>query len=254
MTKSDAPRILIPIDLHGVNRTTLETLVRIARLMNRGLLGLLLEDIRLQQVAALPFTTEITLSGAQERSLLRDHLSQRYQQVSADTRLILLELAERNRVELSFEEALGRRLHSALERDGHLDIFFPSRRSWQLLRPDTGRGRAAIRRLGLLLGDAEDTDRAVETARLLVSAGLVGDIYILSHGSPPVERLQPLYRPRHRLCVQSSFRISPAAITALIRQPPYDLLLLPRSCLEGIPVDVLDAALEKSSGQILVVH
>ena len=61
--------ILVPIDLQGIGRDTLETLVRIARLLDRGLLGLLLEDIRLQQVADLPFTTEITLIGGRERSL-----------------------------------------------------------------------------------------------------------------------------------------------------------------------------------------
>ena len=59
MTSEPARRrtILVPIDLHGINRGTLETLVRIARQLDQGLLGLLLEDIRLQQVADLPFTT-----------------------------------------------------------------------------------------------------------------------------------------------------------------------------------------------------
>ena len=61
--------ILVPIDLHGINRSTLETLVRIASLLDRKVLGLLLEDIRLQQVADLPFTTEITLDSGRERIL-----------------------------------------------------------------------------------------------------------------------------------------------------------------------------------------
>ena len=60
--------ILLPIDLHGINRNTLETVVRIASLLDRKVLGLLLEDMRLQQVADLPFTTEITLDSGREKS------------------------------------------------------------------------------------------------------------------------------------------------------------------------------------------
>ena len=46
---ADASRlIIVPIDLHGINRHTLEILVRIAHQLDRSLLGLLLEDIRLQ--------------------------------------------------------------------------------------------------------------------------------------------------------------------------------------------------------------
>ena len=39
----NVPTILVPIDLHGINRSTLETLVRIAHLLDRGLHGLLLK-------------------------------------------------------------------------------------------------------------------------------------------------------------------------------------------------------------------
>ena len=70
--------ILVPIDIHGINRDALETLVRIARQLDRSLLGLMLEDIRLQRVADLPFATEITLAGCHERNLMRAHLSQRH--------------------------------------------------------------------------------------------------------------------------------------------------------------------------------
>ena len=73
--------ILVPIDLYGINRRNLETLVRIARQLDRGLLGLLLDDTRLRRVADLPFTTEITLGSGRERSLLRDHLTQRLSDV-----------------------------------------------------------------------------------------------------------------------------------------------------------------------------
>jgi hypothetical protein len=247
-------RILVPIDLQGIGRDTLETLVRIARLLDRDLLGLLLEDIRLQQVADLPFTTEITLRGGRERSLLRDHLSQRHSLVGADTRRLLNDLAHRDRVELAFENASGSRLHTALERDGQLDIFFPARQRWQLVaapRPTTG---SAIRRLGIVLARTAQDQHVVETARLLQQAGLVAEIYVISVGPLDRAQLDSLHRPGSRICVQANLHCDPASISGIIRQSAYDLLLLPRDCLKGIPPAALETALDRSGGQVLVIN
>jgi len=249
----DRRRILIPIDLHGIHREALETLVRIARQLDRDLIGLLLEDMRLQQVAELPFTTEITLSGARERSLLRDHLSQRHSMVTADARRLLNELAERDRVRLSFEYAVGHRLHSALEREEALDIFFPARQRWHVIAARRIRG-PAIRRLGIMLCQGERDERVLATAHTLLEAGLVGDVYVTSRRPPQLEQLEPLYRPGSRICIQSNLEAGPAAVTRLIRQSPYDLLLLPREALQDIPAEELDTALEKSGGQVLVIN
>ena len=246
--------ILVPIDLHGINRSTLETLVRIARQLDRGVLGLLLEDVRLQQVADLPFTCEITLSGGHERSLLRDHLSQRLSLVSADTRRCLSELASRNKVEINFEDAAGARWHTALERDGQLDIFFPARQRWHL--PESGHpGRSGIiKRLGVVLPQNQSCVSVIDTAGTLVEAGLVGDIYVLSNRPPLPEQLHNLYRPGHQVRLQTNFSCDAANLAALIHHSPYDLLLLPRDCLQGIPPDVLEAALDKSGGQVLIIN
>ena len=105
-------RILVPIDLHGIHREALEQLVRIARQLNRDLLGLLLEDIRLQRVAELPFTTEITLSGGRERSLLSEQLTERHSLVTTDARKLLNELADRDRGRRLF----GRRIRATQDR------------------------------------------------------------------------------------------------------------------------------------------
>jgi hypothetical protein len=250
---NDQRRILLPIDLHGVSRGTLETLVRIARQLDRSLLGLLLVDLRLQQAADLPFTTEITLSGARERSLLRDHLSQRHSLVSRDTRQLLGELARRNSVQLTFEDAAGHRLHTALEREERLDIFFPPRQRWQLLSSASSIAPALIPRLGLVLPASGQAGPLLETAQTLLSAGLVGEVYVLSDHSPGTGQLQGLYRPGHRICVQSNFALNPLALAGLIRHSPYDLLLIPRDLLKAVPGATLDAALEKSGGQVLVV-
>ncbi len=249
-----APGILVPIDLQGINRTTLETLVRIARLLDRSVLGLLLEDVRLQQAADLPFTTEITLSGARERSLLRDHLSQRHFMVNKDTRRLLNELADRNRVALRFEHAAGSRLLSALARDGRLDIFFPARQRWQQSTRGPIARAATIRRLGIVLARTAQDQQVLEIARLLMQAGLVGELYILSSGPLAGEQLQTLYRPGSRICVQANLKRDQDSLSRLIRQSAYDLLLLPRDCVEDMAPEVLENALDRSGAQVLVIN
>ena len=256
MTTEPAVRrsILVPIDLHGTSRGSLETLVRLARLLDRRLLGLLLDDIRLQQVADLPFTTEISLAGGRERNLLRDHLSQRQTLVSGNTRRILDDLAQHNRVELAFENATGSRLRTSLERGGQLDIFFPARQRWQLLAASRAATGSAIRRLGIVLAGTAQDQNVVETTRLLQEARLVAEIYVISVGPLDRSALDKLYRPGSRICVQANLRCEPKTIVQLVSQSQYDLLLLPRDCLKGVPPEGLEAALDKASGQVLVIN
>lgn len=246
--------ILVPIDIHGINRDALETLVRIARQLDRSLLGLMLEDIRLQRVADLPFATEITLAGGHERSLLRDHLSQRHSLVSSDTRRTLNELAQRNQVELVFENAAGSRLHTALERDGHLDIFFPARQRWQRLAAARASATAPIRRLGIVLAGTAQDRNVIDITRMLLGAHLAAEVYVLSVGALDRAQLDSLYMPGARICVQANLDVAPTTITRLIRQSPYDVLLLPRDCLQNIAPEVLDDTLDKSGAQVLVIN
>lgn len=255
MTTERAPRrsILVPIDLHGISRVSLETLVLVARQLDRGLLGLLLEDNRLQRVADLPFTTEITLSGGSERGLLRDHLSRRHSLVSTDTRRLLDELAQRDRLELTFENAEGSRLITSLARDGQLDIFFPARQRWQRAAAARGVSGKTVRRLGIVLPHTDQDQKVVEATRLLQRAGLASEIYVISVGPLAQAQLDSLYQAGSRICVQADLRCDPATIMRLIQQSSYDLLILPRDSLRGIATEQLETALDKASGQVLVV-
>ena len=197
---------------------------------------------------------KITLIGGRERSLLRDHLSQRHSLVSTDTRRLLNDLAHRDRVELSFENAAGSRLHTSLERDGELDIFFPARQRWQLApagRPDQAR---AIRRLGLVLANTAQDQRVLESTRLLQQAGLVAEIYVMSVAPLDRGQMDMLYHPGSRICVRGNLNCDPATLLHLIRQSQYDLLLLPGDCLRGIAPDMLEVALDRAGGQVLVIN
>jgi hypothetical protein len=246
-------RILLPIDLHQIGRDKLETVIKIAGLLERGVLGLMLQDLQLQQVADLPFTTEITLSGARERSLLRDHLSRRCDRINAGTRQLLLELAGSNKVELSFEEASGHRLHCALERNGGQDIFFPPRQLWQHPRQPRRKPFFPIERLGLVLPSRQEGNRVMRIAAVLLQAGLVGQVDALAGGDVSITELTSLPLQGRRLTVRTDLILNSEAILLLIRRSPYDLTLIPRSSLEAIAPADLDAALALASGQVLVV-
>jgi hypothetical protein len=232
----------------------LETVVRIARQLDRNLLGLLLEDIRLLKSADLPFTTEISLNSGQERSLLRDHLSQHQSLISAETRHRLADLAARNRVELSFENAAGERWTTVMEQDGKQDIFVPARKRWHAQPTDLSGKTNIVRRLGVVLANDVTDTRIMSTAASLSKANLVRDIYILSKKPPLQEALRELYRPGHPIKLQANFSCGAEEMVKLIKQSPYDLLLLPGQCLQDIPGAELEAALDKTSGQVFIIN
>lgn len=245
--------ILVPIDLHGINRGALETLVRIARHLDRDLLAVLLEDTRLQRAADLPFATEISLSGGPDRRLQRHRLSRQYSRTCADARRLLRELALSHHIELRFEDAAGARWRLALERDGNLDLFFPARQRWHTGLPSSRMGSALARRLGVVLAQGEVHASVLATTVTMVQAGLVQELYVIGRDPLPAEILQALHHPGLRLRQLTGFTCDTDNIERLIRQSPYDLLLLPRQCLRNIAPDNLEAALDRSGSQILVI-
>lgn len=245
--------ILVPIDNQGVSPATLELLVHVAQQLDRRLLGLILENPRLQRVAELPFTTEILLGTGVERSLERDHLSRHHSQVAAETRRRLLALARQARIELSFEEDRGERWNAALARADELDIFMLPRRRWQSAGAHASRSRPAIPRLGLLMDGGDLDCRLVTTALALEEAGLVGSVYALYPGKPNMDTCAPLLQGRARCYAQSGAPVDAAGLINLVRRSQYDLLIMGRDRLLNIPAELLDAALEAAGGQVMVV-
>lgn len=246
--------IVVPISLYGINADTLRALVRIAHQLDSSLLGLLLEDIRLHQAAALPFATEISLGSGRERSFSGSQQSSSLKFRGDDTRRRLHDLALQGQVELAFENLGAAHLHSILERNGQRDIFFPARHRWQLQANRPGFNPPLLRRLGVVLTNATQDPRVLRVAQTLMQTGLVAELYLISAGSPSQSQLEMLYRPGARICVQSDLEPGPAAITSLIRQAGYNLLLLPRDALRGIPPELLDAALDQAGSQVLVIN
>jgi hypothetical protein len=93
----------------------------------------------------------------------------------------------------------------------------------------------------------------LEVATMLLEAQLVAEVYVLSVGPLDRRQLERLYTRGNRVYLQANLNRDPASITRLLRQSHYDLLLLPRDCLQGIAAQSLDSTLEKSGGQVLVI-
>ncbi|MBN7795451.1 hypothetical protein [Parahaliea mediterranea] len=249
--RQPANTIVLPIDLYGVRRPVLEALVRIAGQLDCRLLGLIVDDPRLQRVADLPFTTEIVLAGGTEREFLPQQVRARFARISRQTQRLLDELATHNRVGLSYEAVSGAGLQAVLQRGERLNLFLPGRVGGPA-RP-AGAARVAIPRLGLLLGVAGYDAAIVAMARALVGAAMVGAVYVLSPRAPEPSRLQGLGQRGIRPHLLHQDDLSPAGVLALIRRSGYDLLILPRAALEGISPDAFEHALASARGQLLVV-
>ena len=244
--------IMVPIDAHRVDRPSLETLVGIARELDRGLLALVLENTRLRQVAQLPFTTEIVLAGAGERNLQPEDVSAE----SSGTRYIrqtLADLAKQSRVTVNFESAASEMLDTAMLREGMSDIYLPQRQRRGALVTRYTPHRVPRRSLGLLLTGSEEDASVVATACAALSLGGEHDIYLLCADQPTPTHLEMLSRGNTRVCVRSNFKATADNICHLIRQPGYSVKVLPRSVLADIPREKLTPALEAAQGQILLV-
>lgn len=245
------PRILLPIDLHRISRERLQTVVEIASLMQQGVLGLLLEDLQLQQAAALPFTTEVLNSG-RERSLLCDQLARRSERINADTQTALAELAGSRNVDLRFEKASGQRLHCALEYAGDLDVFFTPREQWQTARPTGRRPEQRAMRLLVLSSSGQTGQRVMRVAAALLQAGRVSNVEIIGGDNTAGAELTRIAQPGQRIMWRHDTPLTAATIVQLIMRSPCDLMLIPRELLATIPAADLSAALALARAQILV--
>jgi hypothetical protein len=244
--------LLVPIDEFGIDRLALAALVDTAQRLDRAVLGLLLESPRLQQVAALPFTTEVTLSGARERDFRGDEFRAHGSRAVAEARRLLTELAGQRRVTLRFEYCVGERLSAVLSRDGNLDIFLP-RRAGEAAPRSPGALPDAPERIGLVLGGGAGDTGVIAAANALARHGRRRELYLLSNRLPPPEMLQALDTSDARLYCHPHMTLEPDALLKLIRQSGYALLIIPRQALSGIGAGELERAMDAAAGQVLLV-
>ncbi len=251
--KAEQTGILVPIDIYGVSRTTLEMLVAMAEHLNTSLFGLILEDSRLQQVAKLPFAREIVLSTGLEREFYMDSLIRLQQTLATEVRRMFDELAASRKIQLQFETSSANRSLRALMREG-MDVFFPARQRRSRLQATVpSRQTRKSRRLGILYDRGLQASRAIDVGKSLVSDGLVREVVLIAAGPVPMDVVAAFAGLGARACIERLAGLTEHEVTDLLRRSMYDIVLVPRDILLPLFTGPLEAAMEDTSSEVLVL-
>lgn len=113
-TRSEIRRILLALEPSGVPQAALELAAELARMHHAELAGFLIEDMNLLRAAGLPFVSEITWSGAEERRLDPELLLRRLQAEAERLRQALARQAETVKVRWSFQNVKSHELRATL--------------------------------------------------------------------------------------------------------------------------------------------
>jgi len=245
--------ILVPIDIYGVSRTTLEVLVRVAERLQASLFGLILEDPRLQKAATLPFAREIVMATGLEREFYMDSLMRLQQSLSRDVRRLFDELAAPGKIELKLETSSAGRSLKSLMREG-MDLYLPTRRRWprsSAMLP--GARPRCLRRLGLFYDRSPQARRALEIGLALVRDGLVREVGLIASGPVPLTDVATFADVGVRTFVHRLAVDCQQEVADLFRRSAFDLVLVPRNLLLPLATDTLEAALEETASEILIL-
>ncbi|NND68254.1 MAG: hypothetical protein HKN19_11760, partial [Halioglobus sp.] len=101
--------VVVAVDCHSHLPPVIEVAIALANAQRLAVYGLCIEDADLVSVSRLPFTQEITLSGAKPRALQERDLQRTLAGFSRRFRQLLADRAEQAAVKYSFDRVHGRR-------------------------------------------------------------------------------------------------------------------------------------------------
>ncbi|KJS06360.1 MAG: hypothetical protein VR73_10115 [Gammaproteobacteria bacterium BRH_c0] len=259
----DQGEIFVAIDMQGISRASLEAVVLIAERVKAGLVGLFFQDLLLQKVAELPFTTEVVKSTGEERDLFADRLKSSNERLLNSVRSLFDECTLARQVRSRFEVREHRVPVAALV--SHVSgVYIPGRGR----RSGTAyfRGSTAARfpaadrvqRVKLLYDDGPQSRRALEMVLALVDAGLCREVILVNLGSLPMRVLADLSSHQARVYLHNLHVASDLKQQSVLRQiadgAVVDLVVTPRCLVENVDESLLQAVLGNSvSGATLVV-
>lgn len=121
----ESARILLTCDASPLGEAALDAAVALARQLDSELAGLFVENVNLLRMAALPFASEVGLSGARTRRVDTGELERSLRQQAQQVRDALSRAAQTLRVPWSFQVVRGSMLESVLDamRDADLAVF-----------------------------------------------------------------------------------------------------------------------------------
>ncbi len=241
MRADPAPPILVPVDLRGVDRGSLELLVTIAAAAGADVVALLVEDPALEDAARLPFVREILGASGAERDIHPEILRSRRRGSEGRFEVLLGELAGARAVSWRLQRTAGARIGCALAMARH-HVFLPS----------AGRGvrRGTAGRIRVVM----DGDPGVlEVAATLAAAGRFREIVVSGDEGLSMTQMERLARAAPRVLLDLSGGEPGERIAANLARPGCDLLVLPRGLLERLPANRAEAMLGAVACPVLVV-
>jgi hypothetical protein len=198
---NDTPRgVIVAVDYHSHLLPAIEVAIALANARSLAVHGLCIEDPELLIVSRLPFTQEVTLSGAKPRSLEEQHLQRSMAGFTRRFRQLLSERAEQAAVDYSFGRAHGRQQAMEIGDSPHSDYLILGQR-----RPTRAQGRVALRvllmcadpspALPVLEAISPNGGRALELMLLNTTAEVENteslEEFAAQHGGASLGRLQP---------------------------------------------------------------
>ncbi len=244
-------QVLLALDAASHNPETLESAVALATRLQAGLLGLFVEDDELLRMAGLPFSREVSLGTARERSLSGEAMRRTLRAQAAQTQALLARIAARARVEWQFRIVQGKRVQCALEQAGPSDILILGRsRRGEWLSP------SRAHTLYLIHEDLPESAHVLALAQRLIDEHL-REVVILDRTSPaaPLTALEAAAQLAAAGAEVQVFDLRDAPLERLkaqvLRRPAATLIVPAGSPLMA---EALDALRERVKCPVLVVH
>lgn len=120
-------RIVLALEPAGIDSTSFEIALHLARHFDAELAGRLVEDIELMRAAALPFAREISLHSGEESDLAEEGLAQTLRAQEATLRELLAERTAEAGVRWSLPDARQHSLQAVLAGLGSGDVLVMGR-------------------------------------------------------------------------------------------------------------------------------
>jgi len=244
----DNGEICIAIDPMGINSLLIGIAVLLAEKLKTGIYGLFVGNDSLQNVAQLPFATEIHLATGDERVLAADSLRALYQKNIERTKLLVAHSAAARQVGLRFDISDGQiSLDVVLE---HQTVFFmpaPARRYSTGAKPHTGQPGS----VKWVYDGSEASMRSFELIKALIAENIVHKVFLAGKSAVPTNVFTELAAQGARVFWMS---LTGDDVSACLRAyPEVDLIVVPRTVSAQIGEKQLMAINRATSAAVLVV-
>lgn len=241
---TESREIWAAIDIRRLNPGALETVVLVAERVRAGVLGLLVEDDLLRQVAELPFATEVVRSTGEERQLYAGGIRAESERLVAAAQQLLGQLSQARQVSCRFDIRREKPLvRTLITQASDIVLTSPAAAHSTILHKGT------LQRVKLFYDSSEQALRALDMLKGLLQAGLTHVVYLISPQAIPTGLLMELQSLGARVYLIHLAADSQSLLQHLIDGPAANLQLLPASLADAIDDRALQWALENANTQ-----